>query len=348
MDDPAQLQYARNLPKWGKTTDASTRVCMYVRAGARAPSLKYPPRIPRTRAIHSAFSGHALLRIQYRVAGVVPTIYALRRCTSAMRFFQKLFEDKRLTTALLLTWMVIVCTIFYSLGAFHMAYMHVGPGPSTVFMGLTIDTWGKWSALAFFSFVNTCVNEFISNSLDPWMLNTIQDHKTRTIPYSSVTCMWIVQMHCMYMHVMAVFALFLFFSQVDFAVIRLLADWLVTGVSTAWFLQDKEPVCGSTASSVEMASGKRQCFTIESDDDGDHSSEDGHVQSSAAPVTLYPAPWKEKRKRKADRRGMASPRKEVVYHTSGNEVDNDEHENAAGPGGDGGNESDVDDLILPV
>ena len=41
----------------------------------------------------------------------------------------------------------------------------------------------------------------------------------------------------MYVHVMGIFSLFLFFSQVDFAFIRLLADWIVTGFSTVWFIQ---------------------------------------------------------------------------------------------------------------
>ena len=70
--------------------------------------------------------------------------------------------------------MVTVCTIFYFLGAFHMSYMHMGPGKDTVFMGLRIDNWVKWSALATFSFMNTCINEFISNSLNPWFLNSLQ------------------------------------------------------------------------------------------------------------------------------------------------------------------------------
>jgi hypothetical protein len=194
--------------------------------------------------------------------------------------------------ALLVVWMIAVCTIFYCLGAFHMAYMHVGPGEDTVFMGLKIDNWGKWSALASFSFLNTCINEFISNALGPWfvkslqaspglgrpsawfqrpnnhvhdvvdtrhIMNTViinspkshppipsllhclvflQDHKTRSTEYSHATCLWIVQIHCMYVHVMGVFSLFLYFSrQVDFAMIRLLADWIITGYSTVWFIQ---------------------------------------------------------------------------------------------------------------
>ena len=91
-----------------------------------------------------------------------------------MRLIKVLFHDKRWTVALLLLWMVTVCTIFYWLGAFHMGYMHVGPSEATVFMGLKIDSWQKWSALAIFSFFNTGINEFISNALDPWFVNSLQ------------------------------------------------------------------------------------------------------------------------------------------------------------------------------
>ena len=118
-----------------------------------------------------------------------------------------------------------------------MGYMHIGPSEETIFMGLKIDSWGKWMALAIFSFCNTGINEFISNALDPWFVNSLQDHKSKSIEYSHATCLWIVQIHCVYVHVMGIFALFLFFSQVDFAIIRLLADLLVTGYSTVWFIQ---------------------------------------------------------------------------------------------------------------
>ena len=72
----------------------------------------------------------------------------------------------------------------------------------------------------------------------PW-----QDHKTKSIEYSHATCLWIVQIHCVYVHVMGIFALFLFFSQVDFAIIRLMADLLVTGYSTVWFIQVLKKLC---------------------------------------------------------------------------------------------------------
>lgn len=91
-----------------------------------------------------------------------------------MWLVKRFFHDKRCTVGLLLLWMVTVCSIFYVLGAFHMGYMHIGPSEETVFMGLKIDNWGKWMALAIFSFCNTGINEFISNALDPWFVNSLQ------------------------------------------------------------------------------------------------------------------------------------------------------------------------------
>lgn len=83
-------------------------------------------------------------------------------------------QDKRATTCVLLLWMTVTCSIFYFLGAFHIHFMTFGPSPKTTFMGMTIDTWVKWNALAAFSFTNTAMNEFLGSALGPWFTNTIQ------------------------------------------------------------------------------------------------------------------------------------------------------------------------------
>lgn len=69
---------------------------------------------------------------------------------------------------LLVVWMVSSCLIFWLLGAFHVHYMSVGPSAESAFMGMTIDNWWKWSALAVFSFLNTAINEFLGSALIPW------------------------------------------------------------------------------------------------------------------------------------------------------------------------------------
>ena len=106
---------------------------------------------------------------------------------SSMNFVNKMFEDKRATMVLLVAWMVSACVIFWSLGAFHVHYMSFGPSAESTFMGMTIDNWGKWSALAIFSFLNTAINEFLGSALIPWFTNTIQDHKTKYLPYSKAS-----------------------------------------------------------------------------------------------------------------------------------------------------------------
>lgn len=149
------------------------------------------------------------------------------------------FDDKRYTSVLLLVWMVSTCVLFYFLGAFHVYYMIWGPSEKTEFMGMRIDTWHKWHLLAQFSFWNTAVNEYLGAALVPFFQNTIQDHKCRYLPYSKATCLHISNMYCVYTHIMSIFGVFLFFSQIDFLLIRLAGDLVVTVFTTIWWMQDK-------------------------------------------------------------------------------------------------------------
>jgi hypothetical protein len=153
---------------------------------------------------------------------------------------EKLFEDKRYTTVLLTTWMSLSVMIFWYLGAFHVQFMTMGPSNGTIFMGLVIDTWNKWWCLASFSFCNTAINEFLGSALMPWFTNTVQDHKCSTLPYSKNTCMVISQMFTIYGHVMSVFGIFLMFSQIDFMLVRMVADIGVNQYSMRRFMIHKD------------------------------------------------------------------------------------------------------------
>jgi hypothetical protein len=156
-----------------------------------------------------------------------------------MGFLRFVFDDKRFTVALLITWMCIACIVFYKLGAFHMKFMAFGPSENTLFMGMIIDTWEKWYCLAIFSFTNTATNEFLGTALVPWFQNTIQDHKSKYLPYSKATCMAIIMAYDVYTHVMSIFGIYLLFSQIDFLIIRCVADVLITFITTTWFMQNK-------------------------------------------------------------------------------------------------------------
>lgn len=149
------------------------------------------------------------------------------------------FHDKRLTTILLVSWMTVTCTIFNHLGAFSDSFMTIGPSDKTVFMAMKIDTWEKWYALAGFSMLNTMMNEFIGSALEPWFTNTIQDQKTRYLDHSKAECVTISLMYDIYRHVMSIFGLYLMFSQVDFLIIRTIADVIVTLFTTMEWMKNK-------------------------------------------------------------------------------------------------------------
>jgi hypothetical protein len=156
-----------------------------------------------------------------------------------VKLISLLFEDKRYTLLLLVSWLCATITIFYYLGAFHIHFMTIGPSDETEFMGMKINTWGKWHCLAQFSFWNTAINEFLGSALIPWFQNTIQDHKCKYLPYSKSWCMGISLMYDAYTHIMGVFGIFLFFSQIDFLAIRMTADILVTYFTTIVWMQNK-------------------------------------------------------------------------------------------------------------
>ena len=150
------------------------------------------------------------------------------------------FDDKRIAITCLMFWLVIVLLAFNSIGLFHSDFIRLGPSPTTKIMTITIDTWHEWFMVAIASFTSTCFNDFFSDSLSPFFLNTIQDQKTKYLPYSKLTCYIILQLWSVYCGLMSIFSVGLLMSQIDFLLIRLAADLMVNTFTTFKFLNGKE------------------------------------------------------------------------------------------------------------
>jgi hypothetical protein len=154
-------------------------------------------------------------------------------------FIDAIFDDKRCITVFLSCWLCLVLVVFKDIGLLDTKFMTLGPSDATVFMGVTLNTWYKWGLVAGFTFINTSVNDFMSDALGPWILNTITDHKTRFIPYPKWVCLAITQTWSIYCNIMSVFSIFLAMSQIDFVLIRMLADLLVNAYTTSKFMRNK-------------------------------------------------------------------------------------------------------------
>lgn len=150
-----------------------------------------------------------------------------------------IFDDKRIAVSVLFLWLTIVLALFYDMGMFKGSYMRFGPSPTLLFMGMILDSWYKWGLVAGFTAMNTCVNDFMSDSISPWLLNTVTDHKTKYIQYPKWQCMAITQMWSLYCGIMGVVGMMIALTQVDFVLIRLVCDLTVNFYTNYKFMRNK-------------------------------------------------------------------------------------------------------------
>ena len=157
-----------------------------------------------------------------------------------MSQIDRLFDDKRVLCMLIAGWTFIVTAIFVCIMVDDQSpFLSFGPNPRTTLFGFKLDTWTKWGCVAIYTFVSTCIADFTSDSVGPWITNTIQDHKNLYLPYGKLTCIAIVQMFAIYAIIMNTIGLFVALSQVDFMLMRMLADLLVNYYTTSRFMQFK-------------------------------------------------------------------------------------------------------------
>lgn len=152
-----------------------------------------------------------------------------------------LFNDQRLVSLCIGLWSVLSCLVFCIIMLNDDSpFMNFGPSTKTKLFGVTLDTWWEWWAVALYTFFSTAIAAFATDSVVPWITNTVQDHKNNYIPFSKSTCWMIIQVFTFYAVTQSVIGLFVALTQVDFMFIRLGADMLVNHFTTFWFLRNKK------------------------------------------------------------------------------------------------------------
>ena len=153
---------------------------------------------------------------------------------------EALFNDRRVIIVAILCWTILSASTFVGIMLNdNSAFMLMGPNKRTVLFGVLLDSWFKWWAVAVYTFMSTSIAAFSSDSIEPFITKTIQDHKTMYIPYSKYMCLFIIQVWTTYAVIMGTICLFVALTQVDFLLIRLIADLIVNHVTTAYFLRGK-------------------------------------------------------------------------------------------------------------
>lgn len=157
-----------------------------------------------------------------------------------MQKLDELFDDKRVLCICIATWTLCVTVIFVCIMIDdNSPFLSFGPNDRTVLFGVKVDTWTKWGCIALYTFVATCIADFTSDAVGPFVTNTIQDHKNLYLPYSKTTCVMIVQVFAVYAIIMNTIGLFVALSQVDFMMIRMSADLMVNYYTCYRFMRYK-------------------------------------------------------------------------------------------------------------
>lgn len=193
-----------------------------------------------------------------------------------MRLIDKIFDDKRLAVGVLMGWLSIVMIVFKDIGLLDTTFMSFGPSTTAKFMGVVLDTWYKWGMVAIFTLINTSVNDFMSDAISPWIINTITDHKSKFIPYPKYVCLGISQLWAIYCNLMSVFGMFLAMTQMDFVLIRMMADLIINTYTNLKFMRHKEhsimkyndiEMQSSSHSASELLPAGPPLFSIEEEDE---------------------------------------------------------------------------------
>jgi hypothetical protein len=164
-------------------------------------------------------------------------LHTMKKCATC---FNSVFDDQRLMVLVVWIWLGTVLAIFTEMGLLQSEFVRFGPSESCKYVGITLNTWRKWGAVAVFSAMSSFWNDIAEESLEPFFINVIRDVKGRYIPFSKLWCHLVTQLWTIYASIMSIFGLYTYFSQIDFMIIKLVVALAVQWFATYRYLRNKE------------------------------------------------------------------------------------------------------------
>ncbi len=133
-------------------------------------------------------------------------------------------------------WLTYV--IYTNFQTINTTIFNVGPNNDLYILGICIDTGLKYVVVVSFCFINSAIRAVNSNVLRGWIINEIQDtnnknvidaKKAYALSFVHVSYNWFD--FFMYMNILL--------SQIDMLLFETLADLIMTGILTRYYLKAK-------------------------------------------------------------------------------------------------------------
>lgn len=143
------------------------------------------------------------------------------------------FGDPYFVTQVLVVWLLIVIVFFAVFGLFEGDFFGFGPSNGVVLFGVAINTWGRWVCVMLYNFVDMLIFEWATEVIRPFIINTIQDEKTESLPISKLKGLYIINAFEICGYIRFVISIRMVFTQMDFMIAVFLGN-MVSQNLTMW------------------------------------------------------------------------------------------------------------------
>jgi len=124
-------------------------------------------------------------------------------------------------------------------------------GPPLLLFHYEITSYADFLLLLGVFFVHQVCYTWITETINPWVLNEVQDHKCPEIRYSKPTTLWVINLYTSYVTVNTILILNVAFSQLSFLFVVLIADVISTTSLNLSYIWNKTVICDDTEEDIE-------------------------------------------------------------------------------------------------
>lgn len=149
--------------------------------------------------------------------------------------------DPMFVTQVLLVWLACIMVFFAVEGLFEGNFFNVGPNDNVVLFGVAINTWTRWTAVMVFNFVDMLLYEWSTEIIRPFVINTVQDHKTEELGMPKWKALFIVNSFELCSYVRFVINIRMIFTQLDFIIAVYLGNVVSENAVTWSYIRKKLP-----------------------------------------------------------------------------------------------------------
>ena len=129
--------------------------------------------------------------------------------------------------------------ILYFMGVYQNSYFFKW-GPPVPFFMYEVKSKSEFYGLLTMVFIHQLINNWVSEVTYPWIINQVQDYKTRKLQYGKKTSLLLINLHALYSELDLILILTGVISQISFFMIIVIADLISASVINWQYIKKKD------------------------------------------------------------------------------------------------------------